>query len=179
MRGLVLHELSSNLESALTHLFRAKEPARGDLLVLGCSTSSVIGEPLGSSSSFEIAGSLLTPLLAICKKLGVIVAIQGCEHINRTLVVPKSEVVKRDLTPINIIPELGAGGALASAYFSALGDNAIVVENLGRGADFGMHLRRDRVAVPVTINCDIGHARVIGAFCRYKWAGGPRTHFVD
>ncbi|MFA4987723.1 MAG: DUF436 family protein, partial [Candidatus Brocadiia bacterium] len=76
----------------------------------------------------------------------------------------------------------------AFSYYELLGVRAAVVEDLGRGAEFGldvggvligMHLRRDRVAVPVRITPRIGEASVIGARCRLKWVGGPRTHFLD
>ncbi|MDZ7814448.1 MAG: DUF436 family protein [Planctomycetota bacterium] len=182
------NELGRNSEIALRTLLECHEPRKGNVLVVGCSTSSVVGKPLGSSGSREVAEAITKPLLAICDEAGLVLAVQGCEHINRSLVVPESFCEKRDLTPLQILPELKAGGAFAQAYYAQLGDEAIVVEDLGKGADYGidiggvligMHLRRDRTAVPVTIDVKIGCASVIGAYCRYKWAGGPRTHFVS
>ena len=181
-------DLSRNTEHAVRTLFDHHPPREGNVLVVGCSTSSVVGKPLGSSGSMEVAEAITRPIVEICEENGLVLATQGCEHINRSLVVPAAFCEKRDLTPLQILPELKAGGAFAQAYYSYLGKEAVVVEDLGKGADFGidiggvligMHLRRDRIAVPVTINAEIGSASVIGAYCRFKWAGGPRTHFVS
>ncbi len=157
-------------------------------LVLGCSTSAVVGEPLGTAGNMDIAHAIVDTLAELTAECGLVLAVQGCEHVNRCLVVPVEYALERELTIVSILPELKAGGACATAYYEQLGERACVVEDLGRGAELGldiggvligMHLNRQRVAVPVRFDERVGRATVAGAFCRYKWVGGPRTRFLD
>ncbi len=170
--------------AALGELFSRRRPRGGELLVLGCSTSAVLGEPLGKASDPAVGEAVVAGMREVCDAAGVVLAVQGCEHVNRALVVPADLVEEMDLVPVNIVPTAGAGGAAPRAWHDMLGERAAVVEDLGRGADYGldvggvligMHLRRDRVAVPVHISARIGAAPVAGAFSRLKWVGGPRT----
>lgn len=183
-----IDDIPASVVRSAEELFARRAPRSGELIVLGCSSSAIIGKPLGSSSSDEAGRAVVESLLKVCVSDGLVLAVQGCEHINRALVVPASYAEERELVQVNVIPINGAGGAAASAYFALLGADGVVVENLGRGADYGldiggvligMHLRRDRVAVPVHIPYCIGFASVNGAFCRLKWVGGPRTRFAD
>ncbi|GAB4149800.1 MAG: TIGR01440 family protein [Planctomycetota bacterium] len=180
--------ISSQVRKSAETLFAKRAPRPGELFVLGCSTSAVQGSALGTASNLEIAKAIVHPLHELVESHGMSLAVQCCEHVNRTLVVPRGIVEPRSLTEVNIVPELKAGGGAATAYRHLLADECSVVEDLGRGADYGldiggvligMHLRRDRIAVPVTFPCGIGMTFVLGAYCRLKWVGGPRTHYLD
>ena len=170
--------------NAVRELFSFKSPSAGELFVLGCSTSAVLGKPLGETSDSAIGAAIVASVFDECNRFGIVLAVQGCEHINRALTVPSDIIERNGLVQVRIRPVSDAGGAASQEYFELLGAKASVVEDLGRGADYGldiggvligMHLRRDRVAVPVPITADIGAASVNGAYCRLKWVGGPRT----
>ena len=145
----------------------------GALMVIGCSSSEMVGQRIGKGSSMEAAEALwgaVAPLLAARK---IRLAVQCCEHLNRAL------IVERETVPV---PD--AGGAFATTAFRHMQD-AVAVEciladaglDIG-GTLIGMHLKR--VAVPVRVSLDkIGEARIVCARTRPKYIGGPRAAYQE
>ena len=62
----------------------------GDIFVLGCSTSEIAGGVIGKNSSKEIGEWVVETLLAILSEQQIFLAVQGCEHLNRALVVERA-----------------------------------------------------------------------------------------
>ena len=153
-----------------------------DILVVGCSTSEVIGANIGTAGSKEVATSLLSGLRQACFDKEVFLAIQCCEHLNRALVVEKSCCEKYSLDQVSVKPVATAGGALASMAMEYY-EKPVVVETIvaHAGIDIGatligMHLKK--VAVPVRLSIrNIGEAIVIAARTRNKYIGGPRARY--
>lgn len=153
-----------------------------EILVVGCSTSEVIGANIGTSGSKEVAINLLSGLRQACKDKELFLAIQCCEHLNRALVVEKKCCEKYSLDQVNVKPVATAGGALASMAMENY-ENPVVVETIvaHAGIDIGatligMHLKK--VAVPVRLSVkNIGEAIVIAARTRNKYIGGPRAQY--
>ncbi|MEJ7503849.1 DUF436 family protein, partial [Staphylococcus pasteuri] len=73
---LLLDELKSQ------SFFKANE-----LCIIGCSTSEVIGERIGSVGSMEVAKEIFNSLKVIENETGVSFVYQGCEHINRAVTI--------------------------------------------------------------------------------------------
>ncbi|GGJ91944.1 UPF0340 protein YwlG [Lentibacillus kapialis] len=152
----------------------------GDLFVVGCSTSEVAGERIGTSGSEGIAAILFEELEALQSKTGVSIAFQCCEHLNRSLVVEKETRDRHRLDDVSAIPVPGAGGAMASFAYKHM-KNALVVETIKAdyGLDIGetmigMHLKP--VAVPLRFEQRmVGNARVTAARTRPKLIGGKRA----
>lgn len=150
------------------------------LLVVGCSTSEVQGEKIGSAGSTFIAASILTALRRACHNRRIYLAVQCCEHLNRALVVERTAAEKYNLTEVQVVPVPHAGGALAA---QAMRDFVapVVVESIAAHAGLdigctliGMHLRP--VAVPVRLaHHTIGQALVVAARTRPKLIGGARA----
>lgn len=177
-------EYRKQIRAVLAELGAAASLAVSDLLVIGCSTSEVVGKMIGTASNALVAEVLMEEILAFADSTGVQLAIQCCEHLNRALVVEKETAREYALEPVSVIPHPDAGGALA-ARAAAVFQQPVVVEHLnclGRaGIDIGntligMHLRP--VAVPVrTKTAQIGQAAVVCARTRPKLIGGKRARY--
>lgn len=154
------------------------------ILVLGCSTSEVLGQYIGKGSSTEVAEILLPPLLERARQKGVYLAVQGCEHINRSLVVEEACVEQYGLEPVTVLPGLQAGGAMAVKAWKSF-ERPIMVETIRghAGIDIGdtfigMHLRP--VAVPIRLPVkEIGQAHLTMAKTRPRLVGGSRACYPE
>ncbi|HHY38680.1 MAG TPA: TIGR01440 family protein [Clostridia bacterium] len=177
-----LSRIKADLASACEDLLSVADLEPGQILVVGCSTSEIKGEKIGKGSSVEIAGAVLDVLLDVTSKNGLYLAIQGCEHINRSLVVEKEVMKRYGLEEVSVYPVLHAGGALAALAMDRF-KNPVTVESIRAHAGIdigdtliGMHLRP--VAVPVRSQVKkIGHANLVMARTRPKLVGGARAQY--
>jgi uncharacterized protein (TIGR01440 family) len=152
----------------------------GDLFVIGCSTSEVAGEQIGTAGSETIAAILFDSLQHFCRQKKICLAFQCCEHLNRALVIEKETLKERRLEAVSVVPVPAAGGSMASYAFRHM-DNAVVVESVEAQAGIdigetmiGMHLKH--VAVPLRFKQRfIGNARASAARTRPKLIGGERA----
>jgi uncharacterized protein (TIGR01440 family) len=152
----------------------------GQLVVIGCSTSEVLGKTIGKASSEEVAGILIDPLLNWADQQRVYLAFQCCEHLNRTLIIESECAAKFGLEPVIVMPCLAAGGAMSLAAWNKFAaPTAVEHVQAHAGIDIGdtligMHLRQ--VAVPVRIDVNsLGNAHLTLAKTRPKYVGGPRA----
>lgn len=165
---------------AAEELLKIAEVTSGQIMVVGCSTSEVIGERIGSAGSSEVAEAILSSLLTVCAQFDVYLAVQCCEHLNRALVIEEKAAQRYQLEPVRVVPVTKAGGALGAMAMSSF-HSPIVVENIKAhvGLDIGntligMHLKA--VAVPVRLKQkNIGQAFLTAALTRPKLIGGPRS----
>jgi uncharacterized protein (TIGR01440 family) len=152
----------------------------GQLVVVGCSTSEVIGEKIGTAGTSEVAEMIFRQLSVFAEDTGVALAFQCCEHLNRALVIESREALKRGLEEVSVVPVRTAGGAMATYAFEKFSE-AVVVEFLKADAGIdigqtfiGMHLKH--VAVPIRVTQKtIGHTHVTLAKTRPKLIGGARA----
>ncbi|MCZ0754031.1 TIGR01440 family protein [Anoxybacillus sp. J5B_2022] len=161
--------------------FKQQAPLSAEhLLVIGCSTSEVIGKKIGTAGSTDVAEMIFSELKKWRDDTGVQLAFQCCEHLNRALVVEKETALAKQLEIVSVIPVRSAGGAMAEYAYNEMND-PVVVEfvKADAGIDIGdtligMHLKH--VAVPVRTSIrQIGHAHVTLAKTRPKLIGGARA----
>ena len=155
---------------------------RGNILVIGCSTSEVTGAKIGTNSSMETAGEICRALFDFARERGVYLAVQCCEHLNRAVITERSAVPGAEI--VNVVPQPKAGGSLATCAYAAFEDPVAVEEiRADAGLDIGltligMHLKK--VAVPVRLeNRTIGAAPVVAARTRPKFIGGVRAVYDE
>ncbi len=166
--------------AAAEEIIEAAKLDEKSILIIGCSSSEIIGEKIGSSSSPDTAKAVLDGILSVCKPKGIYVAAQCCEHLNRAVIVEKTAVPY--LEHVNVRPVPKAGGSFAAAAYEAF-DKPVAVEEIKADAGLdigytliGMHLKK--VAVPVRlVNNRIGNAVVLAARVRPKFIGGERAHY--
>lgn len=152
----------------------------GQILVVGCSTSEISGEKIGTDSSPDTAKEVFAGIYAAAEEKGVFIAAQCCEHLNRAIICERKAAPYSE--PVNVVPFPKAGGSFATAAYAAFSDPVALEEiKADAGLDIGftligMHLKR--VAVPVRLENDyIGKARVLAARVRPKFIGGERAHY--
>lgn len=152
----------------------------GQILVVGCSTSEISGEKIGTDSSPDAAKEVFAGIYAAAEEKGVFIAAQCCEHLNRAIICERKAAPYAE--PVNVVPFPKAGGSFATAAYAAFSDPVALEEiKADAGLDIGftligMHLKR--VAVPVRLENDyIGKARVLAARVRPKFIGGERAHY--
>lgn len=152
----------------------------GQILVIGCSTSEVIGQQIGQGSSIDVAETLLPPLLSRVHKQGIFLAVQGCEHINRALVVEETCAEHYGLEVVTVRPALHAGGAMTVKAWESFSSPVMVERIQGHaGIDLGdtfigMHLRP--VVIPIRLQVkELGEAHLTLARTRPRLIGGPRA----
>ena len=84
---------------------------QGSIFVLGLSSSEVIGGQIGKESSQEIGEIIVKTILDILEEKGIHLAVQGCEHVNRALVVERQVAEQFGLEMVSVLPTLHAGGS--------------------------------------------------------------------
>jgi uncharacterized protein (TIGR01440 family) len=177
-----LSGITKEMQTALQELLAVAGLRAQQLLVVGCSTSEVIGKKIGTASSLEVAAALWEGLYPLVKEQGIYLAVQCCEHLNRALVVEKEAMEKYQLEEVSVYPVQGAGGSLANQAMRSF-QRPVVVEKIQAHAGIdigdtfiGMHLRP--VAVPVRGSLQkIGEAHLTMARTRPKLIGGERAHY--
>ncbi|MCY1039048.1 TIGR01440 family protein [Staphylococcus nepalensis] len=170
-----LKALLSELKSK--SFFKANE-----LCIIGCSTSEVIGERIGSVGSMEVAKDIYDTLKEIESETGVSFVFQGCEHINRAITIERAKFNPLTMEEVTVVPDVHAGGSLATYAYQHM-DNPMVVEaiTVSKGIDIGqtligMHIQH--VAIPERTSIkQIGEAIVTIASSRPKKIGGERAKY--
>ena len=128
--------------------------------------------------------AVYTALYQELKPKGIYLAAQCCEHLNRALILEAEAAQAYGYEPVNVVPQLKAGGSFATAAYATL-EHPVAVEHIKAHAGIdigdtliGMHLKE--VAVPVRIEKrQIGAARVICARTRLKFTGGARAVYDE
>ena len=177
-------EINLQARTVVTELLEQANMRPGSLLVIGCSSSEMVGRRIGKGSSMEAAQAAWAGIAPEVRKAGISLAVQCCEHLNRALIMERRAAEKRGYEIVNVVPQPKAGGSFAVTAWNAMEDPVAVEEikaeagiDIG-GTLIGMHLRR--VAVPVRTSLNrIGQAIVLCARTRPKFIGGSRAIYRD
>ena len=157
---------------------------KGQLLVVGCSTSEVFGSSIGTDSKPEIADDLFQGIYLAVKEAGIYLAAQCCEHLNRALILEEEAAIVRGYEMVNVVPQPKAGGSFGTMAYKYF-ENPVAVEHIKADGGIyigdtliGMHLKD--VAVPLRLSTDkLGNAHVVCARTRLKYIGGERAHYIS
>ena len=175
-----MDELFEQATAVMKELGEKAKLKAGDIVVIGCSTSEIIGSKIGTNSSPDVAGVVFKAIYDYAKKMGWHLAFQCCEHLNRAIVVERDTVPMAEI--VNVIPQPKAGGSMATQAYRHF-ENPVIVEEIKADAGIdigftliGMHLKK--VAVPVRLdNNKIGEATVLAARTRPRFIGGIRAEY--
>ena len=176
--------IKEDIKIVLSELLDCAELEENSILVLGCSSSEITGQRIGTCSSMEAAQAVYDVLLPELQKRGIFLAAQCCEHLNRALVVERKAAKLFNLEIVNAVPHAHAGGASATTAYARF-EEPVVVENIRADAGIdiggtliGMHLKA--TAVPVKLSKrTIGDAIVLAARTRPKFIGGERALYNE
>lgn len=172
-------------EQARAAALELKEKAnlkKGDVVVIGCSTSEVLGGRIGTIGSVEPAQQIFDGLNSVFAPEGIYIAAQCCEHLNRAIIIEEEKADALGLEKVCVVPHPHAGGSFATAAYHSFKSPAAVEEiKADAGIDIGMTLigmHFKRVAVPLRLeNNTIGEAKLNAAKTRPKFIGGERAKY--
>ncbi|MET3558818.1 uncharacterized protein (TIGR01440 family) [Streptococcus rupicaprae] len=177
-----LEQLETETRALVLDLLERSRIAKGQIFVLGLSSSEVVGGTIGKNSSREIGQVIVKTILEELTERGIYLAVQGCEHLNRALVVERELALVKDLEIVNVLPTLHAGGSGQLAAFDYMTDPVEVEFIVGHtGLDIGdtaigMHIKH--VQVPLRpLQRELGGAHVTALTTRPKLIGGARAEY--
>lgn len=180
----MIDKIKNESRSAFLELIDAAKLKAGDVLVVGCSSSEIVGGTIGKSSSLEAAQAVFSAVYPLVKERGIFLACQCCEHLNRAIIIERELAEKKNLEIVNVKPQPKAGGSFATtAYENFVSPVAVEHIKADAGIDIGgtligMHLKD--VAVPVRLGVKkIGEANIICARTRPKFIGGSRAVYEE
>ena len=177
-----LEEIKKEAEEAASEILEKARLKKGNIAVIGCSTSEILGDDLGGHSTPEIAQAVFDGINSVFKPKGIYIAAQCCEHLNRAIIIEREAVPFLQI--VNAVPQPKAGSSFAAAAYKSFKDPVAVEEikadgglDIG-GTLIGMHLKA--VAVPIRLKQrNIGKAIVLAARVRPKFIGGERAVYDE
>ena len=176
-------EIKEQARAAAAELVEVAKLTEGDIMVVGCSSSEVVGLRIGKGSDINAAGAIYEGIQSVLQPKGIFLAAQCCEHLNRAVIIEKKALLP-GTEIVNVVPHPHAGGSFATTLYHNA-ENPVAVEEIK--ADAGMDIGRTligmqhkKVAVPVRLSVDkIGEAILICARTRPKFIGGSRAKYDD
>ncbi len=180
----MLNEIQNAALTAVKELVEVAKLEKGDIFVVGCSSSEMLGEKIGSHSSLDAAEAAFFGIYPYLKEKGIYLATQCCEHLNRAIIIEKEAAKKYGYDIVNVVPQPKAGGSFSTTAYKNF-DSPVAVETIKAhagidigGTLIGMHLAP--VAVPVRLSINkIGMANIICARTRPKFIGGIRAAYDE
>ena len=177
-----MENVKKQIESAVVELIEQSGLCKGQILVVGCSSSEIVGETIGHGSSLEAAEAVYEAIAPILHEKGIYLAAQCCEHLNRALIMERECMLQYGLDEVCVVPQPKAGGSFATTAWKNF-QSPVAVEHIRAhagldigGTLIGMHLRD--VAVPVRLSIDhVGEAILLAARTRPKFIGGSRARY--
>ncbi|MCF6159819.1 MAG: TIGR01440 family protein [Furfurilactobacillus sp.] len=175
--------IKNDLNELLTEYFEKVTLPENSIFVVGCSTSEILGKWKGTDSSLDVGRTVVETVRSFLKPRHLNLAVQGCEHINRALVLERAVAERHDFEIVSVKPAIHAGGGTQVAAYQQF-DDPVEVEHIVAdggidigGTEIGMHVKF--VQIPVRLaHRDVGEARVIGLSSRPKLIGGERARYT-
>ncbi|MBJ8326152.1 TIGR01440 family protein [Streptococcus pacificus] len=178
-----LEELKKETQKISLDIIERSQIKSGQLFVLGLSSSEILGNHIGTASSLEIGEVVVKELLDNLSDKGIYLAVQGCEHINRALVVEREYAERHNLEIVSVLPTLHAGGSAQLAAFKYMKDpveveHVVAFAGLDIGdTSIGMHIKHVQVPLRPVMR-ELGKAHVTALSSRPKLIGGQRAQYV-
>ena len=179
-----LERYETEAYEAASELIARAKPRAGEIFVVGCSTSEILGSNPGTNSAPDVGRAAMAGVRRACIEHSLYIAAECCEHLNRAVVLERGAAEKAGCEEVNVVPQPKAGGSFATALWAALREPCAVEHiraalgmDIG-GVLIGMQLREVAVPVPLTHNT-IGEARIIAARTRPKYIGGERAVYDE
>ena len=177
-------QIETEARQAVTELLAQAKLKKGDVFVVGCSSSEIVGGHIGKDSSLEAAQAVYAGIAPVLAENGIWLAAQCCEHLNRAIIIEREAAEKYGWEEVCVVPRPHAGGSWATTCWKKFREPVAVEEirahagiDIG-GTLIGMHLKR--VAVPVRLSLSkIGEANILCARTRLKLIGGERAKYTE
>ena len=182
-----LQDIEKQSRIAAKEICDASGIKKGQIFVVGCSSSEVMGDKIGTATNLEVAEAIYKGIAGVLKERGIYLAGQCCEHLNRALVIEEEVLGKNSFEQVNAIPQPNhAGGAFATVCYRRM-KRPVLTESIcmqaAAGIDIGgtligMHLHPTVVPIRISLR-QIGEAAIICARTRPRYIGGPRALYDE
>lgn len=177
-------QITLDAKKAAEELLETAQLQPGDLVIVGCSSSELEGNKIGSASNMELAEAVFQGIYPVFQERGIFLAAQCCEHLNRAVILEAEAARNYHYEQVNVVPWQKGGGSFATVVYHNLKAPVAVEEiRANAGMDIGdtligMHLAK--VAVPVRLSIKkIGEANLVCARTRPKYIGGERARYEE
>ena len=182
--GIDVMSYKNEVKQAVFEVIDASKIKENELFIVGCSSSEIVGDKIGTNSNVEVADEVFCEIYNILKERGIYLAAQCCEHLNRALIIEREAAEKFGYQEVNVVPMPKAGGSFATVAYRHMKD-PVAVEKISAKAGMdigetliGMHIAP--VCVPLRISVKkIGEAHLICARSRLKFIGGVRAVYNE
>ncbi|MDY5770806.1 MAG: TIGR01440 family protein [Anaerovoracaceae bacterium] len=176
-------DIRQQAKTAAEELVKTARLKKGDIFVVGCSSSEIMGQRIGKGSDINAAQAVYEGVMSVLEPKGIFLAAQCCEHLNRAVVVEK-EALLPGTEIANAVPQPHAGGSFATTMYEHARCPVTVEEiKADAGMDIGdtlIGMQLKKVAVPVRLAIKkIGEANLVCARTRPKFIGGSRAVYDD
>ena len=84
-----LENIEKQVYSLVVQLMEKHSLRKGDIFVVGCSSSEISGGNIGKNSNADVGKAVFAGASQACAEKDVFLACQCCEHLNRALVVER------------------------------------------------------------------------------------------
>lgn len=182
-----LKQVTEESRTAAIEICEASKIRPGQIFVVGCSSSEILGSRIGTATSLEVAEAVYNGIAPVLEERGIFLAGQCCEHLNRALVIEEAALEQYGFEQVNAVPQPNhAGGAFATVCYQKM-KSPVVTESLEAkavagidigGTMIGMHIHPTVVPLRISLR-KIGEASIICARRRPRYIGGARAVYDD
>ena len=172
---------------AAMEICKASRIKKGEIFIVGCSSSEVLGDRIGTATNVDVAEAIYNGIAPVLAERGVYLAGQCCEHLNRALVIEEEVLERYGFEQVNAIPQPNhAGGAFATVCCQRM-EKPVLTESIRMqatagidigGTMIGMHIHPTVVPLRISLR-KIGEAAIICARRRPRYIGGSRAVYDE
>ena len=115
-------QIETEARQAVTELLAQAKLKKGDVFVVGCSSSEIVGGHIGKDSSLEAAQAVYAGVAPVLAENGIWLAAQCCEHLNRAIIIEREAAEKYGWEEVCVVPRPHAGGSWATTCWKQFKD---------------------------------------------------------
>ena len=131
-------QIETEARQAVTELLAQAKLKKGDVFVVGCSSSEIVGGHIGKDSSLEAAQAVYAGIAPVLAENGIWLAAQCCEHLNRAIIIEREAAEKYGWEEVCVVPRPHAGGSWATTCWKKFREPVAVEEiRAHAGIDIG------------------------------------------
>ena len=127
-------QIEQEARQAVTELLEQAKLKKGDVFVVGCSSSEIVGGHIGKDSSLEAAQAVYAGIAPVLAAQGIWLAAQCCEHLNRAIIIEREAAERYGWEEVCVVPRPHAGGSWATTCWKQFHD-PIAVEEINSHRD--------------------------------------------
>ena len=155
-------QIQAEARQAVEELLEQAKLKKGDVFVVGCSSSEIVGGHIGKDSSLEAAQAVYAGIAPVLAQRGIWLAAQCCEHLNRAIIMEREAAEQYGWEEVCVVPRPHAGGSWATTCWKQFKD-PIAVEEIRAHA--GIDIGGTLIGMHATVltGAKIGRGSIIAA----------------